>query len=107
MIARVWQARTSGPRTTARYREVFEAEVLEDLRGLTGFRGAYLLAREAGAWTEIRTLTLFESLDTIRRFAGDDHERERVTSQARATLLDSVPAVQHFEVLTASHPHRV
>ncbi|GAA0327182.1 hypothetical protein NE235_09275 [Actinoallomurus spadix] len=106
MIARSWQARTRGPRETARYHEVFESEVLEALGGVAGFRGACLLARPTGASVEIRTVTLFTSMDAVKAFAGEDHERERVTSPARATLLDSVPTVQHFEVLTGLWPSR-
>jgi hypothetical protein len=67
-------------------------------------RGAYLLARENDGAVEIRTLTLFDSLDAVRRFAGDDHERERVTPAARATLLDSDAVVRHFDVLAALPP---
>jgi hypothetical protein len=101
MIARLWQARTSGPEATERYHQVFEAEVLEGLRGVTGFRGAYLLARRDVGWTEIRTLTLFDSLEAVKRFAGDRWEREHVSPPARAALLDSDPAVRHFDILTA------
>jgi heme-degrading monooxygenase HmoA len=100
MIARVWNARTSGPEATQRYRHVFETEVLGHLSGLAGFHGAYLLARPQEGWTAIRALTLFGSLDAVRAFAGDDYERERVTPQARAALLDSDPVIQHFDVLT-------
>lgn len=101
MIARVWQARTTGPQTAEKYHQVFEAEVLENLRGIDGFCGAYLLARPEHRSVHIKTLTLFESLDAIKRFAGDDHEREHVTPAARATLLDSDPSIRHFDVLTA------
>ncbi|GAB3969126.1 hypothetical protein GCM10029978_039850 [Actinoallomurus acanthiterrae] len=104
MIARVWQARTSGPQTTEKYRQVFDADVLANLRGIDGFHGAYLLARQVHGSVGIKTLTLFESIDAIKRFAGDDHEREHVTPAARATLLDSDPAIRHFDVLTA-FPH--
>ena len=104
MIARVWQARTTGPQTAEKYHQVFEAEVLENLRGIDGFYGAYLLARQDHRSVHIKTLTLFESLDAIKRFAGDDHEREHVTPAARATLLDSDPSVRHFDVLTAFPP---
>jgi heme-degrading monooxygenase HmoA len=104
MIARVWQARTSGPQATERYHHVFETEVLENLDGLAGFRGAYLLARPDHESMEITTVTLFESLDAIKRFTGEDFQRERVTPRARATLLDSDPSVRHFDVLTAPRP---
>ncbi|MFD0690164.1 antibiotic biosynthesis monooxygenase [Actinomadura fibrosa] len=101
MIARVWQARTSGPRTTEEYRRVFQTEVLTSLRGIEGFRGAYLLARSDGDAVGIETVTLFESLDAVRSFAGKGYEREHVTPAARAVLLDSDPLIRHFDVLTA------
>jgi heme-degrading monooxygenase HmoA len=104
MIARIWNARTGGPEAAERYRQVFTTEVLDHLRGLAGFRGAYLLARENGEAVEIRALTFFDSLDAVRRFAGDDHERERVTPAARATLLDSDVVIRHFDVLADLPP---
>lgn len=121
MIARIWDAQTSGPHDTQRYRQVFDTEVLDHLSGVAGFRGAYLLARALSADHDahdahddqdahgmhdthdvmaIRTITLFESLAAVRRFAGADYQRERVTPQARATLLASDPAIAHYEVLS-------
>lgn len=100
MIARIWDARTSGPGDTQRYQQVFDTEVLSQLSGVPGFRGAYLLAREDDGAMAIRTMTLFESLAAVRRFAGQDYQREHVTPRARATLLGSDPAITHFEVLS-------
>jgi heme-degrading monooxygenase HmoA len=101
MIARIWDARTASQQATRQYREVFETEVLERLSQVAGFRGAYLLGRQDRGFMALRTLTLFESLEAVREFAGDRYERERVTPQARAALLDSDPAIRHFDVLTA------
>ncbi|WP_219470508.1 hypothetical protein [Nonomuraea rhizosphaerae] len=97
MIARVWRATTGTPE---RYRLVFEEEVLRELGGVPGFRGAYLLARPRDGLTEIRTVTLFDSPQAVRRFAGEDWEREHVTPAARATLASSDPMIRHFTVLT-------
>ena len=104
MIAHEWRARTAGPEATERYRRVFETEVLDELRAVAGFRGAYLLARPSGGATEIRTLTLFDGDDAVRAFAGDAPGRERVSAAARAALVDSDPDVRRFEVLTAVPP---
>jgi heme-degrading monooxygenase HmoA len=101
MIARIWDARTASQQATRQYRDVFETEVLERLSQVAGFRGAYLLGRQDRGFMALRTLTLFESLEAVREFAGDRYERERVTPQARAALLDSDPAIRHFDVLTA------
>ena len=100
MIARIWNARTSGPHDTQRYQQVFDTEVLSQLSGVAGFRGAYLLAREDDGAVAIRTITVFESLVAVRRFAGQDYQREHVTPRARATLLGSDPAITHFEALS-------
>lgn len=101
MIARIWDARTASQEGTDQYRAVFETEVLEHLSGVAGFCGAYLLGRQDGGVMAIRTLTLFDSLPSVREFAGERFERERVTPLARAALLSSDPAIQHFDVLTA------
>ena len=101
MIARIWDARTASQQATRQYRDVFETEVLKHLSQVPGFRGAYLLGRQDRGFMAVRTLTLFESLEAVREFAGDRYERERVTPQARAALLDSDPAIRHFDVLTA------
>jgi heme-degrading monooxygenase HmoA len=98
MIARMWRATSENPE---RYRQVFEDEVLEALRGLNGFRGAYLLTRPESGLTEIRTITLFAALEDVKSFAGEDWRREHVTPSARATLLGSDPIIRHFEVQSA------
>lgn len=101
MIARVWRARAE---TAAPYQEVFTTEVAAALKALSGFRGAYLLARPDGPATTLRTLTLFDTLATIRSFAGEAYEREHVTPAARATLLGSDPLIHHYEVLARVTP---
>jgi heme-degrading monooxygenase HmoA len=101
MIARIWDAWTASQHATDQYRGVFETEVMEHLSEVAGFRGAYLLGRQDRGFMAIRALTLFESLAAVREFAGERYERERVTPQARAALLSSDPAIQHFDVLTA------
>jgi heme-degrading monooxygenase HmoA len=101
MIARVWQARTADRQATRQYQHVFDGDVLGELQHTPGFHGALLLAHPGEAATRIRTLTLFESMDDVRRFAGRDSDREHVTPAARAALLDSDPVVRHFDVLTA------
>jgi heme-degrading monooxygenase HmoA len=104
MIARIWDARTSSPHDTQSYQQVFDTEVLSQLSGVAGFRGAYLLAREDHGTMAIRTITLFESLVAVRRFAGESYQREHVTPRARATLLGSDPEITHFDVLSTHRP---
>ena len=43
--------------------------------------------------------TLWDSVDAIRSFAGDDYERARYYPEDDAYLLEREPLVTHYEVL--------
>ena len=75
--------------------------MLAELRGIGGFRGAYLLRRTHAAGTELVTLTLFDSLEDVRRFAGPDVDAAHVSPAARAVLDDVDERVLHYTVLSA------
>ncbi len=55
-------------------------------RNPTGYHGAYLLRRELEDETEFVTVLLFETVDDVRLFAGDDYETAYVPAEARAVL---------------------
>ncbi|GAB3403717.1 hypothetical protein [Flindersiella endophytica] len=95
MICRIWSARTSSRAAADSYQRIFETSVVADLRGIDGFRGAYLLRDDL----ELRTLTMFDSLDAIRAFAGDHYEQAHVTPQAQAVLADYDREVRHFDAI--------
>ena len=99
---RVWSARTS--RDPGAYEREFDSRVLDALGGLDGFRGAYLLRRSHEAGTEFVTLTLFDSLTDVRRFAGPDVDAANVSAAARAVLDDVDERVRHFTVVSAPTP---
>ena len=72
----------------------YEAYLREDLyprleRELAdrGYRGHHVLRREVGNEVEFVTMTWFDSLESVRGFAGDDYETPVITSTA-ARLLD-------------------
>jgi heme-degrading monooxygenase HmoA len=94
MIIRVWSARTSGEPSA--YEHEFRTHVLDALGGLDGFQGAYLLRRTTATGTEYVTLTLFDSLDDVRRFSGPDVEAANVSPAARAVLDDVDERVRHY-----------
>ena len=102
MIVRIWSARTCGD--PAAYEREFHTHVLGSLGGLTGFHGAYLLRRPIATGTEYVTLTLFESLDDVRGFAGDDVEAANVSPAARAVMDDVDERVRHYTVVSAPVP---
>jgi heme-degrading monooxygenase HmoA len=98
MIVRTWSARATKAGADA-YSAYFENTLLRELRQLPGFSGAYLLARDDGGLVELTAHTIWESLDAIRTFAGDDITTAVVEPEALAVLQHSDPTVVHRDVL--------
>jgi heme-degrading monooxygenase HmoA len=72
--------------------------VLPGIQRIEGYRGAQLLRREAGEEVEFVTLTLFDSLDAVRAFAGEDYELAVVPPEARKLLARFDERSAHYEV---------
>lgn len=102
MIARIWRASATADGARSYHRH-FVAAVKPALEKTDGFRGATLLERAAGETTEIEVVTLWESLEVIRNFAGADIDSAVVELDADAALIDYERTVRHFEV-TAEVP---
>ena len=73
MIFRAFHA-TATPEGADAYREHFTRSVLPGLQRIDGYRGAYLLRRDHHGHVELQVLTLWDSLEAIRRFAGANLE---------------------------------
>lgn len=81
------------------YEALLRSEVFPGIHRIEGFHGAYLLRRGAGDEVEFVTLTLFDSLDAVRAFAGEDYELAVVPPAARALLSRFDQRSVHYEVL--------
>jgi len=97
MIARLWRGQATNAQADAYFRHV-TGTVFPSLKDLAGHRGAWLLRRQADGQTEFLALTLWESLDSIRAFAGDDIATAIVEPEARAVLADFDDFARHYEV---------
>jgi heme-degrading monooxygenase HmoA len=97
MIARVWSAQTTAARSPA-YLEHLKAQVLPAIRALDGFGGVMLLERAIPGAMEIIVITFWQSVDSIRVFAGSDLEKAVVADEAAALLTQFDRRVRHYEV---------
>lgn len=97
MIARIWSGavRTTDADEYAGYiRETGFAEY-----GRTpGNRGAWLLRRDDKATTEFITLSLWETVDAIRAFAGEDIEAAVLYPEDQRYLIDGESRITHYDV---------
>ena len=100
-IVRMWKARAT-PEKSAEYIDHATRKVFPALQAIEGHRGACLLRRVVAGAVEIVVLTLWESMEAVRRFAGAEPEKAVVEPEARTVLSDFDESVTHFEVVHSS-----
>ncbi len=98
MIARLWRGVTPESKADA-YIEYLKATGVSDMRATQGNRGVIVLRRKSEGRAEFLLISLWESLDAIRQFAGDDVERAVYYPEDADYLLEREPNVTHYEVL--------
>jgi heme-degrading monooxygenase HmoA len=98
MIARMWKG-SALPERAEDYAEHLNTFVLVELRQIDGFQGVQLLRKDSPETVEFIVLTFWESMDAIRKFAGEDAEVAVVAPSAQAMFREYDPRVKHFEVL--------
>jgi heme-degrading monooxygenase HmoA len=98
MIGRHWRG-LARREAADHYVEHLRRETLPALGAIEGFGGAYVLRRESGDEVEFVVLTLWDSLDSVRAFAGDDLERAVVPPAAQALLSSYDDTVLHYDVV--------
>ena len=99
MISRIWHGWTT-PGNADIYEALLKEEIFVGIqnRRIPGFKSIQLLRREVGAEVEFVTIMLFDSLDAVREFAGEDYEAAFVPDKARAVLAHFDERSQHYEV---------
>ena len=74
MIARLWRGWTA-PSDADAYEELLKREILPGIeKQASAYKGVQVLRRDDNDRVEFVTLTLWDSVDAIREFIGDDHE---------------------------------
>jgi heme-degrading monooxygenase HmoA len=97
MIARVWHGYTK-PEHADAYEALLKPELLPGLSKVKGFKGSYLMRRNAGAEVEFITIILWESIDAIRAAAGADYETAVIPEERRQYLARHDAKASHYEV---------
>lgn len=100
MIARTWHGAVPAEKADDYHDYLLETGV-PDYRRTPGNRGVYVFQRAEDDVVHFLLLTLWDSLDAIRTFAGDDVERARYYPKDEDYLLELELAVTHYEVLAS------
>ena len=98
MIARLWHGIT--PRSKAdEYLAYLNKTGLADYQATEGNLGVQLLRRIEGEQAHFLIITMWESLEAIKRFAGEDVEKARYYPEDQDILLEFEEKVIHYEVM--------
>ena len=98
MIARVWRGWVATGKV-ADYAAYIERTGLSAYRETPGNLGAQMWSRDLGdGRSEVTTLSWWDSLESIRGFAGDDISRAVFYPEDDAFLLDRETTVTHHDV---------
>ena len=105
MISRIWHGWTT-PGNADAYEALLEEEIFVGIqsRQIRGFKGIQLLRREVGEEVEFVTIMEFDSLDAVRKFAGENYEVAVVPEKARALLSRFDGRSAHYEIRATEGP---
>jgi heme-degrading monooxygenase HmoA len=98
MIARLWRGATH-ERDAERYIGYQERTGLAEYRSTPGNRAALVLRRVIDGRAEFLFLTIWDSEDAVRRFAGPDPGRAVFYPEDDEFLIERDDHVTHFDVV--------
>jgi hypothetical protein len=98
VIARIWNGTTMRGNAGA-YVAHLREHTFPQLATIAGHRGGYVLSRARADGVEFTVITLWDSLDAIRRFAGPDPEVAVVPPAAQALLASYDGRAAHWDVV--------
>jgi len=98
MLARTWHGVTEAAKADE-YLEYLNKSGIAEYRATPGNLGVYVLRRIEGDKAHFVLLTLWESAEAIKRFAGPNMKAARYYPEDEQFLLELEPNVTHYEVM--------
>ena len=99
MIARIWRGVTREADKDT-YFEYLQKTGLKEYASITGNQGVWVLRRVDDVKSEFTLISLWDSWDAIKAFAGPDPEKAVFYPEDDKFLLERGPRVSHYEVLS-------
>lgn len=101
MIARTWHGRVPASKADA-YEAFLHRTGLADIAATPGNRGLIVLRRTMDGVTQFVLTSLWDSVEAIQRFAGEEYARARYYDEDDDYLLEREPFVTHYDVILAT-----
>ena len=100
MIARIWKGATRSADGDA-YAEYMTTTGIAGYRSTPGNRAAVMLRRDVDDRCEFLMVSLWDSIESIKSFAGDDPETAVFYPEDDRFLVERELTVTHYEVAAA------
>ncbi len=99
MISRIWHGYTTHENADV-YENLLKEEIFIGIRNrnIPGFKEIQLFRRNLENEAEFITVMWFDSIDSVRAFAGEDYEAAVVPPKARTLLSRFDERSQHYDV---------
>ena len=99
MIARIWRGVTREADKDT-YFEYLQKTGLKEYAAIPGNQGVWVLRRVYEGKCEFTLISLWDSWDAIKAFAGPDYENAVYYPEDEKFLVERGPRVIHYEVLS-------
>ncbi|MDF1612848.1 antibiotic biosynthesis monooxygenase [Stygiobacter electus] len=106
MIARVWKGITLESDSES-YLKYLEENKVKNYRNIPGNKGVYLLQRNDDENTEFLIISLWDSLDSIQKFACSGIEKAVYTREDKKYLLKLEPDILHYNITFENIPKNI
>ena len=100
MIARTWRGTTKAERADE-YLEYLKETGVNEYAATEGNRGVFVLRRISDGTAEFLLVSLWDPMDDVKRFAGEQAERAVFYPEDDEFLVDREVEAIHYEVLVA------
>jgi heme-degrading monooxygenase HmoA len=98
MISRQWRG-VANRSDADNYIAHLKTETFPLLSKIAGFRKAQILRRLVAEGVEFRIVTTWDSIESIRKFAGENAEIAVVPERVQAMMVSYEQSVEHYEVV--------
>jgi heme-degrading monooxygenase HmoA len=103
MIARIWRGAVRAADADA-YAQYMQVTGIPGYRDIPGNRGVWMLRRDRGATSEFVMFTMWDSMEAIKAFAGDDPDVAVFYPEDDRFLVERDETVAHYVVDTHVTP---
>lgn len=97
MIARIWEGKTKIEHLSE-YEDFMKVRAIPDYGKTTGFVKLMFLKNTDKQFVYFKLITVWDNLEVIKNFAGDDYEIAKYYPEDKNYLIDFPEKVTHFEI---------